>query len=86
MANWKTTVSALVSAAGMFVLFGAAPPYNIHFPVGVMALAGFMALGGLASLGINGKDNNVTGAIKGIDMNAKTVDVTSHSTGGTKQQ
>lgn len=48
----------------MFVIFASAPPYNVHFPVAVSALAAFMALGGLASLGINGKDNNVTGGTK----------------------
>ena len=61
MRSWKTTTAGLVSTAGMFVIFASAPPYNIHFPVWVSALAGFMALGGLAALGISGKDSNVTG-------------------------
>ena len=61
MRSWKTTVSGLISAAGMFVLFASAPPYSVHFPVWVSALAGFLAVGGMASLGINGKDSNVTG-------------------------
>ena len=60
-ASWKSTVSALVSAAGMFVIFASAPPYSVHFPVWISALAGFMALGGLAALGINSKDSDVTG-------------------------
>jgi hypothetical protein len=45
----------------MFVIFTSAPPYNVHFPVVVSALAQFMFLGGLASLGINAKDSEVTG-------------------------
>jgi hypothetical protein len=60
-ASWKSTVSALVSAAGMFVIFASAPPYNVHFPISISALAGFMALGGLAGLGIVAKDSDVTG-------------------------
>jgi len=60
-ASWKSTVSALVSAAGMFVIFASAPPYNVHFPIWISALAGFMALGGLAGLGIVAKDSDVTG-------------------------
>ena len=59
--SWKTTVSAAVSAAGMFIIFASAAPYNVHFPVWISALAAFMALGGLAGLGINAKDSQVTG-------------------------
>jgi len=56
MVNWKTTVSGLVTAAGAFVIFSSMAPYNLHYPPAVMALAGFMSVGGLASLGITGKD------------------------------
>jgi hypothetical protein len=59
--SWKTTLSALASTVGMFVLFSASPPYSIVWPMWVSALAGFMALGGLAGLGINAKDSQVTG-------------------------
>jgi len=45
----------------MFVIFASAAPYNVHFPVWISALAAFMAVGGLASLGINAKDSSVTG-------------------------
>jgi hypothetical protein len=45
----------------MFIIFASAAPYNVHFPVTISALAAFMALGGLASLGINTKDSEVTG-------------------------
>ena len=58
---WKSTVSGAVSAAGMFIIFASGAPYNVHFPVWLSALAAFMALGGLASLGINAKDSEVTG-------------------------
>ena len=64
MKSWKTTVSALISTAGMFVIFASAPPYNVHFPVWISALAAFMALGGLAALGITGKDSDVTGGTR----------------------
>jgi hypothetical protein len=59
--SWKSTVSGAVSAAGMFIIFASGAPYNVHFPVWLSALAAFMALGGLASLGINAKDSEVTG-------------------------
>ena len=60
-ASWKTTVSAAVSAGASFVLFASQPPFAIHFPAWVAALAMFAMVGGLASLGINAKDSNVTG-------------------------
>lgn len=64
LTNWKTTISSIVSAAGMFTLFASAPPYSLHFPPVIMALAGFMAIGGLAALGIAGKDSDVTGGTR----------------------
>lgn len=64
MKNWKTTVSGLVSAAGAFIAFSALPPFNIHYPAIVSALAAFMIAGGLAAFGVNAKDNNVTGGTK----------------------
>ena len=59
--SWKSTVSAVISVAGLFVIFASGAPYNVHFPVWLSALADFMALGGLAGLGINAKDAQVTG-------------------------
>jgi hypothetical protein len=59
--SWKSSLSGIISAVGAFVLFSAGPPYNIHYPTIVSALAGFMAVGGLVSMGINTKDNNVSG-------------------------
>lgn len=64
MKSWKTTLSSVISAAGMFVIFASAPPYSVQFPTVVSALAAFMALGGLVSLGINGKDADVTGGTR----------------------
>jgi NAD/NADP transhydrogenase alpha subunit len=60
-ANWKTSLSGLIAAAGAFVLFAAAPPYSVHFPTWITAAAGFIAAGGLAAMGLAAKDNNVTG-------------------------
>jgi hypothetical protein len=60
-ANWKTSLSGLIAAAGAFVLFAAAPPYSVHFPTWITAAAGFVAAGGLAAMGLSAKDNNVTG-------------------------
>jgi hypothetical protein len=74
-ASWKTTVSGLIAAGGTllllgsnFVLFTSAPPYNIVFPMWVHAIVGYLASlgvvgmgGGIASLGINAKDSQVTG-------------------------
>lgn len=58
MKSYRTTISALISVAGQFVLFASAPPYNIHYPIWVSAMAAFMSLGGLAALGINARDNS----------------------------
>jgi hypothetical protein len=59
--SWATSVSGLVSAAGAFILFSSAPPFSIHYPVAISALAGFMAIGGLANLGIQSKATSVSG-------------------------
>jgi len=63
--NWKTSVAGLIaslgSAALAFIQFAAVPPYNVHFPPVVLALAAFAAIGGLAGLGLAAKDHNVTG-------------------------
>lgn len=59
--SWKTTVSAGISAAAAFVLFAGQPPISIHFPVWLTAIAAFLMAGGLAALGINAKDSQVTG-------------------------
>ena len=59
MQSWKTTVSGLVTAAAGFVLFK--PEHFTAWPW-VVDLAKYIMLGGIACLGIFGKDSNVTGA------------------------
>jgi hypothetical protein len=60
-ANQKTTISAGISAAASFVMFASQPPLSIQFPQWMTAVAMFAMVGGLAALGINAKDSNVTG-------------------------
>jgi cytochrome b subunit of formate dehydrogenase len=57
--NWKTTVSGLITAAAGFVIFF--PEYFARWPL-VLATAKYITVGGLAALGILGKDRDVTGA------------------------
>jgi hypothetical protein len=56
MKNWKTSLSAVVTAFFMFVLFD--PQW---FPLWMISIAKFASIGGLISMGINSKDRNVTG-------------------------
>lgn len=74
-ASWKTTISGLSAAGGTvalffagFILFASAPPYHVVFPTWLQAMAGYLASagilgvgGGIASLGLNAKDSDVTG-------------------------
>jgi hypothetical protein len=62
MINWKTTVSGLVSSAAGLVL--ALSEGGVALPHWVVITAGFVLAGGLAALGISGKDNDVTGGTK----------------------
>jgi hypothetical protein len=62
MISWKTTVSGLVSAGASLVLMLSAN--GVAVPHWLNITAGFVLAGGLAALGINGKDNNVTGGTK----------------------
>ena len=59
--SFKTTVAAIISSGAAFVLFSAAPPFNMKYPTIVSALAMFIFLGGLGALGVFAKDFNVTG-------------------------
>lgn len=59
LSSYKTSVSAILSAAASFVLF--APQVGMTFPKWATALAMFVSIGGLAALGIEAKDYNVTG-------------------------
>jgi len=58
--SWRTTVTGLIAAAASFVVFG----HNAHYftaPGWMLAAAGFMQVGGLASFGIAAKDAQVSG-------------------------
>lgn len=54
MTNWRTTASAIATAAFGFVLFS--PQY---FPNWMVDLAKYATLGGLMALGITAKDSKV---------------------------
>lgn len=58
--SWRTSISGIVAAASAFVVF-AQGTFHIPVPPIIQALAAFVMIGGLASLGINGKDARVTG-------------------------
>ena len=60
--NWKTTVSGLVSSAAGLVL--ALNAGGVAEPKWLIITAGFVLAGGLAALGISGKDHDVTGGTK----------------------
>jgi len=45
----------------MFISFSANPPFNVQYPPMVMALAAFMAIGGLQAFGVLAKGREVTG-------------------------
>jgi hypothetical protein len=59
MRSWKTTASGLVSSGAALVVFMATQ--GVTLPHWVVVVAGFVLAGGLASMGIAGKDYNVTG-------------------------
>lgn len=61
MKSWKTTVSAVLTAFFLFVLFD--PQW---FPAWLVSLSKFGAAGGLVSFGISAKDFNVTGTSRAI--------------------
>jgi hypothetical protein len=56
MKNWKTSVISIITALLAFVAFD--PQW---FPLWMVSVAKFAALGGLAGLGLLAKDSNVTG-------------------------
>jgi hypothetical protein len=60
--NWKTTLSGCItSAAGLVLAFNGA---GIAEPKWLVVTAGFVLAGGLASMGIAGKDHDVTGGTR----------------------
>ena len=59
MRSWKTTLSGLVSSGAGLVL--AMSTGGVPIPKWAVIAAGFVMAGGFATLGIFGKDSNVTG-------------------------
>ncbi len=59
MRSWKTTISGAVTSAAGFVL--ALSQAGVVLPKWATVAAAFVMAGGVASLGIAGKDYNVTG-------------------------
>jgi hypothetical protein len=59
MRSWKTTLSGLVSSMAGLVL--ALSTAGVAVPKWAVITASFVLAGGFASLGIFGKDSNVTG-------------------------
>ena len=55
MKNWKTSTAGIIAAAAGFVAFK--PELFAKWPA-VVALAQYVVVGGLAALGIVGKDAN----------------------------
>ena len=72
--SWKTTLTSLVSAAGMYVSFAQGNGY-VHFPPWVMSLAIFAQIGGLAAFGIAAKDSGVTGGTIGQPSTTEALQV-----------
>ena len=60
MRSWKTTACGLISAGSAWVLF--ASTNQVVLPHWMVVTASFVLMGGLAGLGIVGKDYNVSGS------------------------
>lgn len=60
MRSWKTTLSGIVSSGAGLVLAMSAS--GVLLPKWAIITASFVMAGGFASLGVFGKDSNVTGA------------------------
>jgi hypothetical protein len=60
MRSWKTTTCGLISAGAAWVLFAATN--GVILPHWMVVTASFVLAGGLAGMGVYGKDYNVTGA------------------------
>ena len=60
MRSWKSTISGLVSAGASLVIFMGTQ--GVVMPHWVSSVASFVLVGGLASMGIVGKDYNVSGS------------------------
>jgi len=56
--SWKTTAFGLISAAAGFIILH--PQYFVAHAY-IVDIANYVLMGGLAGLGLSGKDSNVTG-------------------------
>ena len=59
MRSWKTTASGCISSLAAMVVFMSTQ--GVIVPHWVVVAAGFVLAGGLASMGVAGKDYNVSG-------------------------
>ena len=59
MRSWKTTASGIVSSGAALVILMSTQ--GVVVPHWVVVVAGFVMAGGLAGMGIAGKDYNVSG-------------------------
>jgi hypothetical protein len=64
MTNWKTFVTAGISALASLIIFLQFGNY-VHFPNWLLGITAFAQVGGLAAFGIVAKDYNVTGGTVG---------------------
>ena len=69
MKSWKTTASGIVSAAASFIMFLSSQ--GVYFPHWLVLTAGYILVGGLASLGIVGRDHTYTLPKQGTDSGQK---------------
>lgn len=65
MKNWRSTLSgAVTSAAGLVLALGGA---DVHIPHWLSVTASFVLAGGLASMGIVGKDAATTPTVDEVE-------------------
>jgi hypothetical protein len=69
MKSWRMTISGLVtSCAGLIVLLSTQGVAEPHW---LVVTAGFVGVGGFASLGINGKDSNVHSTVAEVQQSTQ---------------
>ena len=68
--SWKTTAFGLVSAAAGFIILH---PQYFTAHAYIVDIANYVLMGGLAGMGITGKDSNVTGGSKPNTVNDPAV-------------
>ena len=72
--SWKTTAFGIISAAAGFVILH---PQYFAAHAYIVDIANYVLMGGLAGLGLAGKDSNVTGGDKLNTTNDPAVVTTS---------